>query len=133
MMRHISTLKVLAAVALMIGSLTATALAADAANPNGTWKWKFPTQNGDIDLSLSLKADGEKLTGQMTRGDQNTDITDGTFKDNEVKFNVTRERDGQKFTAKYKGKVDADTIKGAIEFEFNGETRSFDWEAKRDK
>jgi len=131
-MRHTSVLKVLATLALVVGTWTATAGTANAAaDPNGIWKWTFPTQNGDIELALTLKAEGEKLTGQMIRGDMKTDINDGMFKNDEVTFNVVRERDGQKFTAKYKGKVEADTIKGTIDIEFNGETRSLDWEAKR--
>src|SRR5690242_7296585 len=34
------------------------------------------------------------------------------------------------FTTKYDGKVTGDTIKGKMEFERDGETRSRDWEAK---
>lgn len=46
---------------------------------------------------------------------------------------MTRERNGQKRTTKYNGKVSGDTITGKIEFERNGETQSRDWEAKREK
>ena len=60
-------------------------------------------------------------------------IEDAKFKDGEVAFAVTRERNGQKFTIKYKGKVSGDTIKGKTEFERNGEKQSRDWEAKREK
>ena len=122
---------VLAGLCLAMSCLVATAQAAD---PNGTWKWTFSTQNGqDILLSLELKQDGDKLTGKVTRADQSTEISDGTFKDDEVAFNVIRERDGQKLTVKYKGKVDGDAITGKIEFEFGGDSRSFDWMATRDK
>ncbi len=112
--------------------LAGTALAAG--DPNGVWKWTFTGQNGqEIQLSVTLKQDGDKLTGNVMRGDQSTEISDGTFKDDTVAFNVVRERDGNKFVAKYNGKVEADSIKGKIEFEFGGETRSFDWNATRDK
>lgn len=105
-----------------------------AADPNGVWKWTFTGQGGqEIQLSVTLKQDGDKLTGQMTRGDQTTDISDGTFKNDEVAFNVVRERDGNKLVVRYKGKVDADSIKGNTEFEFNGESRSREWNATRDK
>jgi len=43
-----------------------------------------------------------------------------------------RERDGQKLTSKYSGKLAGDTIKGKIETERDGQTRTRDWEAKRD-
>ncbi len=50
-----------------------------------------------------------------------------------MSFKVTRERNGQTFTVNYKGKLEGDTIKGTIEFNFGGESRSRDWEAKRSK
>jgi hypothetical protein len=46
---------------------------------------------------------------------------------------VTRERDGQKFTIKYKGKQTGDMIKGKVTVNFGGEEREFDWEPKRVK
>jgi hypothetical protein len=44
---------------------------------------------------------------------------------------VTREFNGNKMVQNYTGKVSADTIKGKIEFERNGEKQSRDWEANR--
>ena len=79
------------------------------------------------------KAEGEKLTGSIGRNGQTTEIMNGTFKAGEVAFTVVRERNGQSITSKYKGKVEGDAISGKIEFELNGESRSFDWNAKREK
>ena len=129
MVRHTSLMAMLAAVFVL--SVVATASAADKADPSGNWKWTFNRNGEDIEIGMTLKADGEKLSGTVGREDRKADIKDGTFKDGEVSFNVVRERDGQAFTSKYKGKLDGDTIKGTIEFEFGGETRNFDWEAKR--
>jgi len=50
-----------------------------------------------------------------------------------VSFTVTRERGGQKFTQKYSGTVSGDTIKGTIDSERDGKSRSTPWEAKRQK
>ena len=133
MMRPLSVSKMFAVACLTLGCLAATATAADKPDPNGNWKWTFTTQNGDIEISMTLKADGEKLTGSVSRNEMKADITDGTFKDDEVAFQVVRERNDQKIISKYKGKVEGDSIKGKIEFEFNGESRSFDWDAKREK
>lgn len=121
----------LAAAAVM--TLAATARAA--ADPNGTWKWKFTTQGGqEFELSLVLKQEGEKLTGAVTLPmGQSVDIKDGTFKDDEVRFQTVFERDGNSFVTKYQGKVDGDTIKGKTERERNGQTVTRDWEAKREK
>ncbi len=116
--------------------LLAGAGAALAADATGVWKWKFTTQGGDdIELSLDLKQEGEKLTGKLTLPgrDEAIEIKDGTVKDNEVAFHTVFERNGNSFTTRYKGKVDADTIKGQIERERGGEKISRDWEAKREK
>ena len=114
--------------------LVAVAQGADKADPNGTWKWSVTFNNQTRDVTLKLKLDGDKLTGKISgRNNTETDIEDATFKDNEVSFSVTRERNGQKFVTKYKGKIDGDTIKGKSESERNGQNQSRDWEAKREK
>lgn len=108
---------------------------ADESNdPTGTWKWSVTFNNQSRDFTLKLKLDGDKLTGAMLgRNNQERPIEDATYKDGEVEFKITRERNGQKFTVKYKGKVSGDTIKGKSEFERNGQAQSRDWEAKREK
>ncbi len=63
----------------------------------------------------------------------NIEIKDGSFKGDEVRFMTVFGCNGQKRTAKYMGKVEGDSIKGKIERERDGETRSTDWEAKREK
>ena len=88
-------------------------------------------------MTLKLKADGEKLTGTLSspgRDGQATEtaIADGKVKGDEVSFTVTREFNNNKMVSKYSGKVSADTIKGKIESERNGQPQSRDWEAKRE-
>ena len=123
-----------AALAMMASYLSGLARADESANPTGTWKWSVTFNDQTRELKLKLKLEDDKLTGAMVgRDDQETPIEDATFKDGEVAFAVTRERNGQKFTIKYKGKVSGDTIKGKSEFERNGEKQSRDWEAKREK
>ena len=122
-----------AAVLVVFAAFAGTALADDKPNPTGTWKWSVERNGQTFDLTLKLKLDDGKLTGTLARGDQETKIEDGKFKDGEVSFTVTTEGDGQKFTRKYSGKVSGDTLKGKSEFERNGETMSRDWEAKRSK
>ncbi len=107
-----------------------------ARNATGTWKSTFETPNGQtIVTTFQLKQDGTKLTGTVTgRRGQKSKIEEGKVKDGEVSFQVTRERQGQKFTIKYHGKQDGDTIKGSMEID-RGEGEPFkrDWEAKREK
>jgi hypothetical protein len=115
-------------------TLPAASQAAESADPTGTWKWSVTFNDQTREMTLKLKLEGDKLTGAMLgRDNQETPIEDASFKDDEVAFAVTRERNGQKFTIKYKGKVSGDTIKGKSEFERNGEKQSRDWEAKREK
>lgn len=109
------------------------------ANPTGTWTWSMQGREGSTprQTTLKLKAEGEKLTGTISSpGRQGaeprvTAIENGKVKGDEISFAVTREFNGNKMIQKYMGKITGDTLKGKIEFERNGETRSRDWEAKR--
>ena len=125
----------LALVALVAFAAPVLADDADKGKVDGTWKWTSTGQNGQTrESTLKLKQDGEKVTGVMLGRQGETEIKDGKIdKDGNVTFNVTREFNGNSFTAKYNGKLDGDTIKGKVETERNGETRSRDWEAKRSK
>jgi hypothetical protein len=127
-MRQLLTLAVIFVVPL------AMARAEDKANPTGTWKWKVKRGDVEREVTLKLKLDGEKLTGTMPdREGKDQPIEGATFKDGQVDFKVTRERDGNKFVVHYTGKLAGDTIKGKREFERNGEKQERDWEATRSK
>ena len=108
-------------------------------DPTGTWSWTTPGRNGGPErkMSLKLKVENDKLTGVLIspgrQGTTNeTKIEDAKLTADTISFTVTREFNGNKMTSKYNGKVTADTIKGKMEFERNGETNSRDWEAKRE-
>jgi hypothetical protein len=104
------------------------------ADATGTWQWTMTRPDGQTsERKMKLKQDGDKLTGVSIWNDTEVAIEDGKIKDGEVTFTVTRERDGNKFTVNYKGKLDGDSLKGKIEGTFGGEVRSFDWDAKRVK
>ena len=121
---------------LVFVALAGLTQAADDAKPDptGTWKWSTTFNNQTRETTLKLKLEGDKLTGVILgRDNQETKIDDAAFKDDTVSFSATRERNGQKFTTKYEGKLDGDTIKGTAESVRDGETRKREWEAKRDK
>lgn len=109
-------------------------------DPTGSWTWTTPGRNGGPDRknTLKLKLEGEKLTGTVASpGRQGgeptvTAIEDSKLNGDEISFKVTREFGGNKFIAKYNGKISSDSIKGKIETDRNGETQSRDWEAKRE-
>jgi hypothetical protein len=125
-----------------------------AADPSGTWKWTTTGMGGrggggggdrggaaaqPREQTLTLVAKGGKVTGKLSapgRGGEPmvVDITNGTVKGDTVSFTVEREFQGNRFVARYSGKVQGDTIKGTIEMPGrDGQTRSVDWEAKRTK
>jgi hypothetical protein len=118
-----------------LAGLVSLAQAHDKVDPTGTWKWSVAAANGQTrETTLKLKLDGDKLTGAVLgRNNQETKIEDAKYKDGEVSFKVTRERNNMKITTKYTGKVTKDSIKGKTETERNGQTQSRDWEAKRAK
>jgi hypothetical protein len=124
---------VVGALVLAFAGSVGMARAEDKTNPTGTWKWTVNFGGQERELTLKLKLEGDKLTGAMVRDGQETKIEDAKYKDGEVSFQVTRERDGQKFTLKYSGKVSGDSIKGKTEFERDGQPQSRDWDAKRAK
>ena len=124
---------------LLAITLLAIGTAVQAADATGTWNWTRPGRNGGPDqkMSLKLKVDGEKLTGTLSSPGRDgatteTAIAEGKVKGEDVSFTVTREFNGNKMVSKYSGKVSADTIKGKIESERNGQAQSRDWEAKRE-
>ena len=127
------------AAACAILALGAVAQAQDKkADPTGTWTWSQPGRNGGPDrkYTLKLKLEGEKVTGTLTapgRGGQSSDvaISEGKLKGDEISFEVTREVQGNKITAKYNGKISGDSIKGKMDAGRDGQTPR-DWEAKRE-
>ena len=99
----------------------------------GTWRWKFVMPDGAVSnpkLKLALK-DG-KLTGTSSfRAGSETAITNALFNNNEIRFQVIRERDGENIVTTYSGKWAGKTIKGKIESNWTGEAQTYDWEAER--
>jgi hypothetical protein len=109
-----------------------TAKAAAAAS--GTWNTALILGDGNrIEGALKLKQDGDKLTGATVRNENETQIQDGKIAGDEIAFNVIRERDGRKVTAKYKGKITGDTVKGKVESDWSGDWQTLDWEGTRAK
>jgi hypothetical protein len=109
------------------------AVAAFAADPSGTWKWTTKSQNGDIDTTLKLESKDGKLTGAYSNQFGDTTISNATFQDDTLAFEVVRDFNGNKFVVKFHGKLEGDTIKGTLEAPRpdGGEGLKLDWNAKR--
>jgi len=111
-----------------------TVVQAAGADVTGKWTAQVPGRNGQTrEQTFTFKADGEKLTGNLTRGDQKTEIKEGSIKNGAVAFVVVRERNGQEFKTKYTGKLDGDTIKGFTIRDRNGQEQKREWTANRAK
>jgi hypothetical protein len=121
-----------AVVVLAFVGLVGTARGAD--DPTGTWKWETNFGGKTRENTLKLKLDGDKLTGSMLgRDNQETPIDNASFKDGKISFTVTREFNNNKITSKYNGTLSGDMITGKTETSFNGQDRTADWNAKRQK
>lgn len=138
--RRLTAALLVSAFAVCALTLSTTARAAEEkkkADATGTWKWSQPGRDGGEarEFTLKLKQDGEKLTGVVLgRQGNETEISEGKVKGNELTFTVTREFNGNKFTQNYSGKIEGDTIKGKIDSTGrDGQSRTREWEAKRAK
>jgi hypothetical protein len=120
------------AVALVAGSLVSPARADDKPNPVGSWKFSVGRADRVREMTIKLSLDGETLKGVSVGKDmKETPLEEVTWKDGQVGFQISRERNGQKMTTKFSGKLEGDTIKGKMESDRGGQPR--DWEAKRAK
>lgn len=121
------------ALAALLFALCSVGIAV-AADPTGTWTWKTKRGDKELEQKVMLEVKDGKVTGTIAgRGGKDTKIENGTFKDGELTFTVTRERGDVKIVSKYSGKVTDDAIKGTIVTDFNGKENKQEWEAKRDK
>jgi hypothetical protein len=124
----------LSTLACLVSLLVAGAALAADADPTGTWKWSQTRGDQTREVTLKLKLAEGKLTGAMSgRNNTETQIEDGKFENGKVSFKLTREFNGNKVVSLYNGELKEDTIKGTVETERDGQKRSRDWEAKREK
>jgi len=118
---------------LCLLALAGLAGADDKPNPTGTWKYTADVGGQSIDVTIKLKLDGDKLTGTVSAGDNESKIEDAKYKDGEASFKVAFDFNGTKVSIKYKGTVKGDTFKGKRDIERDGETTTLEFEAKRSK
>jgi hypothetical protein len=104
-----------------------------AAKLDGEWTSTISLDDGNtFDMQLKLKQEGSKLSGTLTReGGTERKLQEGTLKDNQVNFVVKGEREGRAITSKYTGKLEGQKIKGTVTSDYTGESRTMQWEAKK--
>jgi hypothetical protein len=110
-------------------------LSASAADPAGSWKWTIAPPNGDpVEVSLTLEMKEGKLSGTYRSPFGEAKISNATLKADAIAFDVERDMNGTKFTIKYTGKLEGDTIKGNAEVSgFGDQGTKMEWVAKRTK
>jgi hypothetical protein len=124
---------------VIVGALAAAAAPIPAAgeqpDPSGTWQLRVNRPGRPpSDTTLKLQKTGAKVVGVLTDNQgRATPINDGQVKDGELSFRISTERQGQKITILYKGKLTGETLKGQASISLFGQNRGFDFEGKRVK
>jgi hypothetical protein len=105
----------------------------DADEVVGTWKLKLVTANGNtVEPTLKLSTDKGMLKGTyISSRFGEHEATAIKLNGPELSWTVEFERNGQKFTGVYKGKLEAQAIKGKLAFDAAGNTTSLDFSGER--
>jgi hypothetical protein len=131
-----------AAAATLIAFVAASAWAAVEAT--GKWTESFTFSDGSVGvITFELKQDGEKITGTHTLP-KNTEgrtqdlvheIIEGKITpQNDLSFAIAWESShGLPYRREFKGRLDGDTIKGTQTRIYNGNEKTREWIATRDK
>ncbi|MCA1563308.1 MAG: hypothetical protein LC753_09425 [Acidobacteria bacterium] len=91
-----------------------------AVNVSGAWALEVNTGAGSGTPTATFTQEGDKLTGQYVGQFGEAPLT-GTIKGNAITFSVTLTVQGNSATVIYTGTVDADTMKGTVQFGDLGE------------
>ena len=97
--------------------LLVLAFAAVAADVSGKWTYEQAGRQGGnpVQVTLTLKAEGAKLTGNMTRpgpnGNMDSPISEGKVDGDKVTFKVTVQFGDNSFTTDYAGTLSGNDLK----------------------
>ncbi len=103
--------------------------------PAGSWEWTVAVGERKAEARMSLKQNGAKLEGTVAaraRGARPSRVKNGTIDDDgQLSFEIETGPEGARRTTQYKGKLEGDTISGAIETTVNGVVHKTEWLARR--
>ena len=100
----------------------------DEVNVTGKWDVTISSQRGERTRPAQFKQDGEALTVIMPGRDGQEYEAKGSVKGTAIEWSSTRDTPRGEITITFKGTVEGDSMKGAVEF---GTFGSGDWSAKR--
>ena len=78
----------------------------------GEWEMTLETPRGSFTQTLSFELDGETLGGTMSSQRGESDLTNVSFEDGTLRFDVTRNFRGNYNTQSYTAKIDGDRMEG---------------------
>jgi hypothetical protein len=91
------------------------------ANVAGIWKLKVPFKPDQVfEPTLKLTQTGSVFSGVYAGEQGETKIADALIMGDEFTFEVARDKDGKKYRLRYQGKVKGDTLKGNVDYDFDG-------------
>jgi hypothetical protein len=128
-MARIGLCALMTALAFVVPGLAAVM---DPVDVSGAWTWTQTRPDGTtITVTLTLKQDGQNVSGKFHGQGPDSDIYDGSVKDNTLTFSVDRKIENHNVTMIYSGKVDGNTVKGEVKIKVPFHNRTDQWEAKR--
>jgi len=110
----------------VVAILALTVISAWAADLDGKWTAQVQGRGGQTrETTFTFKVEGEKLTGTVSGGQNETPIADGKISGDEISFTVTMSRQGNTIKMTYKGKVTGSEIKFTRTREGSDQTQEF--------
>ncbi len=105
----------------------------DADDIVGSWKLKFVTSSGNtLEPRLKLSADGGNLKGTYTSSRYGEhEAKEIKLDGSDLSWTVELERNGQTFKGVYKGRLEANGIKGTLALDSAGKTTSLEFSGER--
>lgn len=117
-----------AKVAAFAGLIVAIALPAWAGDVTGKWKLTSKSPRGERVSEIVLAQDGEKLSVSSKDRDGNDVKSEGSVKGEEITWTTKRQGPNGEMVIVYKGKLEAKTMSGSVEF---GQMGSGEWKAEK--
>lgn len=80
----------------------------------GEWEMTLETPRGSFTQTFAFELDGDALTGTTSSQRGESDLTNVSFEDGTLKFDVTRNFRGNSNTQSYTAKIDGDRMEGTV-------------------
>ncbi len=96
--------------------------------------WKFQIEVGDgqvIEPSVELSKDGDKVKGAYTSRFGEREAKQIKLEKNRLSFQIAGENEGRSFSVTYDGLPRGDSIRGTIDYDFDGQTGTIDFQGQR--